>query len=66
MKNWIDSKFAKDRWVILRLTYWSYGGRRGVRETKVHAINKYSRKLKTFELDGQFNLEDFRDGIYRG
>lgn len=66
MKNWWKGKFAKDRWVVLRLTYWSYGGREGIRETKVHAKNRYSGKLKTFELDGQFHLSDFPKGIYRG
>lgn len=66
MKNWWKGKFAGDRWVVLRLTYWAYGGRRGVRETKVHAKNRYSGKLKTFELDGEFLPADFPNGIYRG
>lgn len=66
MKNWMNSKFAKDRWTVLRVSHWAYGGRAGTRETKVNVQNKYSLKLATFSLDGEFFLADFPDGIYRG
>lgn len=59
MKKWLKGKFRKDRWMILRITHWTYGGREGIRESKIHCKNRYTGKLAVFTLYGEFYVNDF-------
>jgi hypothetical protein len=61
----LKALFAADRWEIRRISYWVYGGRQGIRETKFHLRNRYNGRLKLVTRDGEWYESDFHNKTYR-
>lgn len=64
LRKW-KALFAKDRWEIRRITYWTYHGREGIRESKFHLRNRYNGKVKLITRSGQWDIRDFTNNTYR-
>jgi hypothetical protein len=64
MLKFFKAKFAKDRWRISRIGWWGHDG--SVSESRIQMVNRYSYKLRIVTRRGEWQLEDFIDGNYRG
>jgi hypothetical protein len=60
------ARFAKDRWTIVRVSWFQREGDQEPSSTEFLLMNKYNGKIRRKRVTGYWKSEDFPDNTFRG